>query len=76
MHPVQPVVQERSSLTGIEILLQNMLPVGSVTEENARPPADRHEPTAGCFSCGESGHATSRCPVLDESFPFWMAGGR
>ena len=32
------------------------------------PPADRPEPTAVCFSCGESSHATSRCPVLDESF--------
>ena len=32
MHPVQPVVQERSRLTDIEILLQSMLPVGSVME--------------------------------------------
>ena len=74
MHPVQPVVQERSSLTDIEILLQSMLPVGSVAEENVQPPADHQEPTAGCFSCGESGHATLLCPVLDESFPFLPPG--
>ena len=53
VHPVQPVVQERSGITDIEVLLQSMLPVGSVAEDNVRPPADRQEPTAGCFSCGD-----------------------
>ena len=74
VHPVQPVVQERSSLTEIEILIQTMLPVGSVTEKNVQPPADRREPTAGCFSCGELGHVSAQCPVLDESFPFLPPG--
>ena len=32
VHPVQPVVQEWSRLTDIEIVLQSMLPVGSVKE--------------------------------------------
>ena len=76
MHPVQPVVQEGSGLTDIEILLQSMLPVVSMTKENVRPPSDRQELTAGCFSCGESGHATSQCPVLDESFLFLPPGWR
>ena len=76
VHPVQPVVQERSSLTDIDILLQSMLPVGSVAEENVGPPVDRQEPMAGCCSCGESAHATSRCPVLDELFPFLPPGWR
>ena len=67
-------MQERSGLADLEILLQSMLPFGSVAEENVRPPADSQEPTAGCFSCGESGHATSRCPVLDESLPFLPLG--
>ena len=53
VQPVQPVVQERSRLTDIEILLQSMLPVGSVTEADVQPPAHRQESTAGCFSCGE-----------------------
>ena len=26
------------------------------------------------FSCGKSGHAASRCPALDESFPFMLPG--
>ena len=76
VHPVQPVVQERYRLTDIEILLQSMLPVGSVTEADVQPPAHRQESTAGCFSCGELGHATARCPVLDESFPFLPPGWR
>ena len=73
---VQPVVQERSGIANIEVLLQSMLPVASVVEDNVRPPTDHQEPTAGCFSCRESGHATSRCPVLDESFPFLPLGWR
>ena len=70
------VVQERSSITDIEILLQSLLPVGSVVEENVGLPAVRQEPTAVCFLCGESSHVTSRCPVLDESFPFLPPGWR
>ena len=76
VHPVHPVVQERSSLMDIDNLLQSLLPVGSVEEEHVGPPADRQEPTAVCFSCGESDHATSWCPVLDESFPFLPPGWR
>ena len=29
-----------------------------------------------CFSCGKSGHAVTRCPTLDESFPFMLPGWR
>ena len=74
VQPVQPVVQERSSLTDIEVLLQSMLPVASVAEDKVRPPGDRREPTTGCFSCGEADHTTSLCPDLDESFPFLPPG--
>ena len=27
-----------------------------------------------CFSCGKSGHAATRCPNFDESFPFMQPG--
>ena len=29
-----------------------------------------------CFSCGKSDHAATRCPNLDESFPFMQQGWR
>ena len=29
-----------------------------------------------CFSCGKSGHGVTRCPALDESFPFMLPGWR
>ena len=70
MNPVQPVVQERSAITDIEVLLQSMLPVALVAEGDVWSPTDRR------FSCGESDHATSLCPVLNESFPFLPLGWR
>ena len=73
VRPVQPVVPERSRLTHIEILLQSMLPVGSVKEAVVTP---RPESPAGCFSCGDLTHETEQCPVLDESFPFLSLGWR
>ena len=73
-HPVRPVLQERSNLTDIDILLQSLFPVGSLEEENVRPAADRHKSTVVCFSCGESGHAASQYPVLGDSFPFLPPG--
>ena len=76
VHPVQPVVQEHSLLTDIEILLKSMLPVGSVAEAVVQPPAHRRESAAGCCSCDELDHTTEWCPVLDESFPFLPLGWR
>ena len=62
-------------MTDIEILLQSMLPVGSVAEVVVQPPHIQ-ESAAGCFSCGELDHTTEWCPVLDESFPFLPLGWR
>ena len=66
VQPVLPRLQDRSSVTDIEVLLQSLLPVAS----------DRREPGPRCFSCGEMDHTTPRCPDLDESFPFLPAGWR
>ena len=70
VRPAQPVIQERSSLTDIEIMLQSMLPVGLVKEVDVPPPAPRPESLEGCFSCAKLTHETEQCLVLDESFPF------
>ena len=37
-------------------------------------PARRDWTDVVCFSCGKSGHATTRCPNFDESFPFMQPG--
>ena len=60
VHPVQPVVQERSSLTDIEILLQSMLPA----EENVQlPPVRRRQGVVHVVSW-----AMRLCGAL-----FWMS---
>ena len=46
------MIQEWSKLTDIEILLQNMLPVGSVMEEDVSSSEPLPESLEGCFSCG------------------------
>ena len=76
VRPVQPVVQERFHLTDIEIMLQSMLPVGSVKVADVPPPAPHLESPVGCFSCADLTHETEQCPVLDESFPFLPLGWR
>ena len=76
VRPAQPVIQERSRLTDIEIMLQSMLLVGSVKEVDVPPPAPRPESLEGCFSCVELTHETEQCLVLDESFPFMPLGWR
>ena len=70
----QLVVQERSQLTDMEIALQNLLPVGSVVEEDSPSSETLAESLAGCFSCGMLTHETDRCQELDESFPFLPVG--
>ena len=75
-HPVQPLRKERSSFTDMEIFLQNFLPVVSSVMEQSRPTERKNRSTVVCFSCGKSGLAASRCPTLDEKFPFLRTGWR
>ena len=74
IRPSQPVVQERSKLTDLEIMLHNWLPVGTVTEEDAASPNSLSDSLEGCFSCGVLTHTTDQCQTLDESFPFLPTG--
>ena len=74
IRPPQPVIQERSQLTDMEIALQNLLPVSSVVEEEGPSSEPIAESLAGCFSCGDWDHETDRCQELDESFPFLPVG--
>ena len=76
-HAVRPLLPERSSFTDMEILLQSLLPVGSLGTEHPLPAVGCHGSTVVCFLCGESGYPASRCPTLDDTFPFlppvWQA---
>ena len=72
--PPLPVIQERSHLTDMEIALQNLLPVGSVTAEDVSSSEHLPESLEGCFSCGVWTHMTDQCQTLDESFPFLPTG--
>ena len=74
IRPSQPVVQEQSKLTDLEIMLQNWLPFGTVTEEDAASPNSLSDSLEGCFSCGVLTHMTDQCQTLDESFQFLPTG--
>ena len=50
VRPAQPVIQERSRVTDIEIMLQNMLPIELITEVDVPPPAPHPEGKLGPLS--------------------------
>ena len=79
------VNSKRSRSRELELLLRDMPPVESVTEEKTSPPAD--QPAGGtppltddlwdsgqCFSCGFHGHGVNRCSQLDIYFLYKMPG--
>ena len=74
----QPVIQEQSKLTDMEIVSQNLPPVGSVTAGDVPSSKPLPESLKGCFSCGVWTHTTDQSQTLDESFPFlptgWQSG--
>ena len=57
-------------------MLQNWLPVGIVTEEDASSPESMLDSLEGCFSNGVLTHTMDQCQTLDESFPFLPTGSR
>ena len=68
--------QKRSSFTDMEILLQNLLPVGAPVTEETQSTVHQNRSSGVCFSCGESSHTASRCPTPNETFPFLPTGWR
>ena len=60
-----------SGAAHMEIALQNLLTVGSVTVGDVPSSEPLPESLEGCFSCGVWTHTTDQCQTLDESFPFW-----
>ena len=71
-----PVVGPPESV-GLEKMLRSFL---SGQQQARQPP--RLRPIrwdwngVACFLCGKSGHAATRCPALDELFPFMLPGWR
>ena len=74
---LQRLVAETQSPLGLEKMLRSFL---SGQQQARQPPRQRpiRRDWNGvvCFSCGKSGHAATRCPALDESFPFMLPGWR
>ena len=71
-----PPVMSPPEPAGLEQMLRSFL---AGQQQRQRPPP-RQQPVRRdwngvvCFSCGKSGHAATRCPNLDESFPFMQPG--
>ena len=71
-----PVVSP-PALAGLEQMLRSFLSGQQPTRPPPRQrPIRRDWNGVVCFSCGKSGHAATRCPNLDESFPFMQPGWR
>ena len=62
IHPAQSVMQEQSKVTDIDIMLQNMLPVRSVTRVDIPPPASHLEGKLGPLSTVSLGPDTGADP--------------
>ena len=71
-------IQSRPPPVGLEQMLRSFLS-GQQQRQRQPPrqrPVRRDWNGVVCFSCGKSGHAATRCPNLDESFPFMLPGWR
>ena len=67
--PVPPV---KTVITNIKTLLQGLLPEIPASAARMQPGHMRWDWV--CFSCGKAGHGATRCPELNEAFPFMLPG--
>ena len=65
-----PAPPPRTAITEMETLLQCLLPGVPTWTPRTR----RDWSTILCFSCGQPSHVVSRCPKLDETFPYMLPG--
>ena len=64
-----------SELAGLETLLRSLLSGHLALEQQPRPGSfQRDWNDVVCFSCGKAGHSATRCPTLDDMFPFMLPG--
>ena len=68
----QPVPVVAPKPAGLETFLRSLLSGQLASVHQPR----RDWNTIVCFSWGKTGHSATRCPVLDESFPFMLPGWR
>ena len=73
----QPAPVVTPEPAGLETLLRSLLSGQRTSGQQPRQGSFRRDWNAiVCFSCGKAGHSATRCPVLDESFPFMLPGWR
>ena len=71
----QPVPAVASGLVGLETLLRSLLSGHPAPAQQPRPGSFRRDWNAVvCCSCGKAGHRATRCPTLDDLFPFMLPG--
>ena len=71
----QPAPVVASESAGLETLLRSFLSGQLAPVQQPRQGSFRRDWNAVvCFSCGKAGHSATRCPTLDETFPFLLPG--
>ena len=71
----QPAPVVASEPAGLETLLRLLLLGQMASGQQPRQGSFRRDLNAVvCFSCGKAGYSATRCPTLDETFPFMLPG--
>ena len=69
----KPTLPVKTGITDVETLLHNLLRVSPVPVLPTQPSTLRRDwSSVLCFLCGKSGHGATRCPALNEAFPFML----